>query len=88
MLFMVIEQFKPGSLALISERLERNGRMLPAGVTYHASWVETSGTRCFQIMEAANLELLQVWASQWDDLIVFETVPVFASPDFWAKRRC
>jgi hypothetical protein len=48
MLFMVIEHFKAGSQALIGERFQQNGRMLPAGVTYHASWVESTGARCFQ----------------------------------------
>src|SRR5208283_4077373 len=59
MLFMVIEHFKPGSMALIDERFQRSGRMLPEGVSYHASWVEPAGARCFQIMEAANPEMLQ-----------------------------
>ncbi|MGO8818985.1 MAG: DUF3303 domain-containing protein [Terriglobia bacterium] len=45
---MVIENFKPDSLTQIHERFERSGRMLPEGVTYHASWVEPSGVRCFQ----------------------------------------
>jgi hypothetical protein len=87
MLFMVIEQFKPGRIAAIGERFQRAGRMLPEGVTYHASWVDPSAARCFQIMEAAHLELLQSWARQWDDLVDFEFVPVLASADFWARVR-
>jgi hypothetical protein len=85
MLFMVIERFKPGSTALIGERFRQSGRMLPAGVTYNASWVESSGARCFQIMEAANPELLQNWVSHWDDLVDFEIVPVQTSAEFWAR---
>jgi hypothetical protein len=88
MFFMVIERFKPGSISLIGERFKRSGRMLPEGVTYHASWVNSSRARCFQIMEAANPELLRTWASQWEDLIDFEFVPVEASADFWARVRC
>ncbi len=84
---MVIERFKPGSTSLIGERFKRGGRMLPEGVTYHASWVEPSGVRCFQIMEAANPDLVRTWASHWDDLIDFEIVPVLASADFWATVR-
>ena len=87
MLFMVIERFKPGSVARISERFKQKGRMLPEGVIYHASWVESSGTRCFQIMEAANLGLLQNWEAQWDDLVDLEFVPVLPSADFWAKKQ-
>ena len=85
MVFMVIERFKPGCIALIGERFKRSGRMLPEGVTYHASWVDSSGARCFQIMDAANPELLRSWASPWDDLIDFEFAPVEASADFWAR---
>ena len=84
---MVIEHFKPGSVAQIGERFERSGRMLPEGVAYHASWVESGGTRCFQIMEAADPDLLRSWASHWDDLVDFEIVPVLPSAEFWAKQN-
>jgi hypothetical protein len=87
MLFMVIEHFKPGSQALIGERFKQNGRMLPDGVTYHASWVEPTGARCFQIMEAPNPELLQSWVRNWDDLVDFQIIPVQTSAEFWAKAR-
>jgi hypothetical protein len=87
MIFMVIEHFKPGSIALIGERFQRSGRMLPEGVTYHASWVESGGARCFQVMEAANPDLLRSWVSLWDDLIDFEIVPVQTSAEFWATVR-
>jgi len=86
MLFMVIEHFKPGSAVLIGERFKHCGRMLPDGVIYHASWVETSGARCFQIMEAANPDLLQNWAIHWDDLVDFEIVPVQTSAEFWGSE--
>jgi len=61
--------------------------MLPEGVLYHASWVDSSGTQCFQIMEAARLELLNTWVRRWDDLIDFEIVSVLTSADFWAKTQ-
>jgi len=85
MLYMVIERFKPGSVALIGERFKRNGRMLPEGVTYHASWVDSKGARCFQIMEASTLDLLNEWASRWEDLVEFEIVPVFTSAEYWSR---
>jgi hypothetical protein len=85
MLFMVIERFKQGDAALIGERFKRRGRMLPEGVAYHASWVDSAGTRCFQVMEALRPELLESWISRWDDLIDIEIVPVLTSSDFWAK---
>jgi len=87
MLFMVIEHFKDGSLKLIGERFKRQGRMLPEGVVYHASWVDPAAGRCFQVMEAPYREALEVWTSRWEDLVDFEVVPVLASTDFWARAN-
>jgi len=87
MLFMVIERFKNADPRPVGERFARTGRMMPDGVVYHASWVDTVGIRCFQIMEADRAELLDSWIHQWDDLVDFEVVPVLTSADFWAARR-
>jgi Domain of unknown function (DUF3303) len=86
MLFMVIERFKDGP-KVVGERFQRQGRMLPEGVVYHASWVDSGGARCFQVMEAPHLGALDVWVSRWQDLIEFEIVPVLASSDFWAEAQ-
>ena len=85
MLFMVIERFKDGNAGPVGERFRHSGRMLPEGVSYHASWVDAAGGRCFQVMEAQHPELLNLWASRWNDLVDFEIVPVLASSDFWSK---
>jgi hypothetical protein len=87
MLFMVIERFKDGKVSSIGDRFQCSGRMLPEGVDYHASWVDAAGTRCFQLMEAPSVELLNVWISRWSDLVEFEVVPVATSADFWEQRR-
>jgi hypothetical protein len=87
MLFMVIERFKNGETKAIGERFAREGRMLPAGVVYHTSWVDAAGGRCFQIMEADRAELLAEWVGRWEDLVEFEIVPVVTSAEFWAKRQ-
>ena len=86
MLFMVIERFKNGTAAAVGERFRQNGRMLPDGVTYHASWVDPATLRCFQVMEAATTHLLNVWIGRWDDLVDFEVIPVQTSAEFWASR--
>lgn len=85
MLFLVIERFKHGNLRLIRERYARHGRMLSEGVIYHASWVDSRGTRCFQVMEAPQAESLVPWIERWGDLIDFEVVPVLTSTDFWSE---
>jgi len=84
MLFMVIEHFKGGDPQPIGERFARSGRMLPEGVSYQASWVDSPGARCFQVMEAPGPDLLNIWVSRWNDLIDFEIVPVVTSGEFWA----
>ena len=86
MLFMVVERFRHGDARMVGERFSTKGRMLPDDVIYHGSWVETTGARCFQIVEAPALESLSRWISAWDDLIDFEVVPVLTSADFWSDR--
>jgi hypothetical protein len=83
-LFMVIERFKNADPKPIGERFERLGRQLPDGLIYHASWVDASGMRCYQVMEAPSAGVLETWIARWDDLVDFEIVPVSASADFWA----
>jgi len=84
---MVIERFKPGCAAEVGERFKEKGRMLPDGVSYHASWVEAEGARCFQLMEAASADLLQSWMRRWEDLVDFEVTPVLTSAEFWARKN-
>jgi len=84
---MVIERFKHGDAGPIGKRVRLSGRMLPEGVTYHEGWVDSTGTRCFQVMETLHAELLNTWVSDWKDLIDFEIVPVLTSADFWANGQ-
>lgn len=81
---MVIEHFKDGDVRGIGERFRQRGRMLPEGVTYLASWVDSLSARCFQIMEAPERESLNPWIAAWDDLVDFEVVPIQTSAEFWA----
>ena len=85
MLLMVIEHFK--DVTAIGERFKTRGRMLPEGVIYHASWIDTAHNRCFQLMEAPHEEALRAWIKAWSDLADFEIVPVKTSTDFWAARQ-
>jgi hypothetical protein len=84
---MVIENFKDGDARAIGERFKRSDRMLPAGLTYHASWVDSTGVRCFQVMETADPALLQTWVGRWNDLVDFEIASVETSAEFWARTR-
>ena len=81
MLFMVIERFK--NTAAVGERFQGKGRILPDDVVYHASWIDPSTERCFQLMEAPSRESLEPWARAWADLMEFEIVTVVTSAEFW-----
>ena len=76
MLYMVIERFKDPDAKAVYRRLRARGRMLPDGLAYLGSWVETNSDRCFQLMECDDPALLEQWAENWRDLVDFEFVPV------------
>jgi hypothetical protein len=82
---MVVELFKPGRTREIYERFNERGRMMPPGVEYIDSWVDEPVHRCFQLMQADSLELLQQWADNWIDLADFEFVPVTSGREAAAK---
>jgi hypothetical protein len=84
MLFMVIERFK--NTGAVGERFQRQGRMLPGDVVYHASWIDPLTERCFQLMEAPARQSLEPWARVWADLMEFEIVPVVTSAEFWRDQ--
>src|SRR6266478_3134936 len=76
MLYMIIERFKNRDAKAVYRRFREKGRMAPDGLAYVESWVETNFDRCFQLMECADLRLLEQWADRWRDLVDFEFVPV------------
>ena len=85
MLFMVIERYKNRDAKPVYERFRERGRMLPEGLAYIDSWVEPNFNRCFQLMECDDPQLLQEWASHWQDLVEFEFVPVVRSNEAAAR---
>jgi len=87
MLFMVIESYRQGEPGPVGERFRRQGRMMPEGLRYHASWVDREGRRCFQVMEASDEALLREWMANWSDLVAFEVIPVLTSVQFWARTE-
>lgn len=78
---MVLERFKNRDARAVYARAREHGRMLPEGLTYVASWVETNFDRCFQVMECDDERLLHEWTARWSDLVDFELVPVSTSAD-------
>jgi len=81
MIFMVIERFKNRDAASVYRRFRKQGRMVPDGLAYIDSWVETNFDRCFQLMECDDPRLLDDWAAHWQDLVDFEFIPVHRSQE-------
>ena len=82
MLFMIIERFRDNDMLPVYRRVREQGRMIPEGLTYVDSWVEPNFGRCFQLMECADLRLLQSWVLLWTGSgVTFEIVPVVGSKE-------
>jgi hypothetical protein len=86
MLFMVIEHYTDGPEPVYQRAAER-GRMLPDGLRYVDSWIVDDGRldHCFQLMETADPDLLDVWRDRWADICDFEIFPVIKSDE---AARC
>ena len=81
MLFMVIERFRNRDAEPVYRRFREQGRMMPEGLRYLGSWIETNFDRCFQLMECEDERLFADWMVNWSDLMDFEIVPVATSQE-------
>ncbi len=79
MLFMIIERFRNGNPGPVYERFETRGRMIPEGVEYINSVVTDDLQTCYQVMKCDDRQLLDIWISNWDDLVDFEVIKVMTS---------
>ena len=55
--------------------------MMPDGLKYVSSWIETDFSRCFQLMECEDESLFEKWIANWSDLMEFEVRPVMTSAE-------
>ena len=79
MLYMIVEHFHEGDPLPVYRRLREGGRGLPAGLQYVSSWVTADMSRCYQVMETDQRELIDEWTGYWSDLVEFEVIPVITS---------
>ena len=79
MLFMIIEKFHPGKVKTLYQRFEENGRLMPEGVSYINSWIDSKINICYQVMESDSEVKIHEWISNWNDLADFEVIPVITS---------
>jgi len=80
-MYMIVEHFRSGDAVAVYRRFRERGRMAPEGLNYVSSWVDYNLTRCYQIMEAPDRELLEQWMANWSDLIEFEVHPAITSKE-------
>jgi hypothetical protein len=78
-LYLVIEHFRDGDPVPVYRRFRERGRLAPDGLEYRASWVTADLTRCYQVMECSDRNLLEAWMAQWEDLVRFEVTEVITS---------
>lgn len=81
MLYMVVEQFRPGAAPRVYQRARERGRLMPPGLEYLDSWVDLDYSRCFQLMRADDPALFDAWMAAWEDLVEFEVIPVRSSAE-------
>ncbi len=82
MLYMVIERFRDReTAAAVYRRFRERGRMMPDGLKYIGSWVESDFRRCFQLVECEDARLVDEWVARWSDLVEFEVSPVLTSQE-------
>ncbi|PYI77621.1 MAG: hypothetical protein DMF04_05825 [Verrucomicrobia bacterium] len=81
MLYMVIEHFKGDAVPEIYRRFREKGRMMPDGLSYISSWIDTELKICYQLMETEDAALFSRWIENWDDLMEFKVVPVRTSAE-------
>jgi hypothetical protein len=79
MLYMIIEHFKGGDPVPVYRRFRDRGRQAPDALTYVSSWVTADLTRCYQLMECDDRQVLDQWIARWHDLVDFEVIPVVTS---------
>jgi hypothetical protein len=86
MLFMVVENFG-GNAAEVYRRFDECGRMMPEGLEYVSSWIDSDMKKCFQLMETEDESLFAKWTENWDDLVEFEIIPVMTSAEAREKIK-
>jgi Protein of unknown function (DUF3303) len=81
MLYMIVESFKNADPVPVYQRFRDQGRLAPDGLIYVSSWVDADLSRCYQLMETADRDLINQWMANWHDLVEFEVHPVITSQE-------
>ncbi len=79
--YLVIERFRNGDPEPVYRRLREQGRQMPRGLEYVASWITADLGTCYQVMQCEDPALLEQWMGAWSDLMAFEVIPVLTSAE-------
>ena len=74
-LYMVVEHFRDSDPVPVYRRFRDRGRLAPDGLNYINSWVSADLSRCYQLMECDDPQLLARWAGHWEDLVRSRSYP-------------
>jgi hypothetical protein len=80
-LYMIVEHFKNDNPIPVYRRFRDRGRLAPEGLQYVSSWVDENLEHCFQIMETSNRGLLDLWITNWSDIVEFDVFPIISSKE-------
>ncbi len=86
MLYMIVENFGDNA-AEIYRRFRDQGRLMPAGLNYVSSWIDSDLKKCFQLMETDDESLFEEWIANWKDIVDFEIFPVMTSAEAAEKIK-
>ena len=78
---MIVEHFKGKNAVPIYRRFRDKGRLVPEGLNYVSSWVDTNFQKCFQLIETDDEKLIKEWIANWEDIIDFEVISVRTSKE-------
>jgi len=85
MQFMIVEKFEKPDAAPVYERFREKGRMAPEGLVHVSSWIDRELRCCFQLMQAEDRSLIDLWMTRWEDIVDFEVFEVIGSEDATAR---
>ena len=83
--YMIVERFRNGDAVPVYRRYAEQGRMAPEGLAYVSSWVDEKLDCCYQLMETHDPALLDLWMTNWRDLVDFEVHAVISSAEALEK---
>jgi len=75
MLFIATYTIHSGNRNIAMERFLQSGGKVPAGIKMLGRWHTVAKLSGFAVIEADDIELIQQWAMEWNDILSMEVFP-------------